>query len=90
MRAPDEHPADPRRLGLILAAAQSGQGLRVCMCCGEWLGLMAGVEPGAVSHGLCEPLCRPEIDFYGSPGYLWEGADFGGAMSQPLPAEVAA
>jgi len=50
---------------MIFAAARSGQGLRVCMCCGEWLGLLDGVEPGAVSHGMCEPACEQARAMYG-------------------------
>lgn len=60
LRAPHEEPSDPRRLGLIFAAAHAGCGLRVCGWCGVWLGLGRDLAAGAVSHGVCDP-CRARL-----------------------------
>jgi len=53
MRAPNEHGEDPRRLGMVFAAAHARCGLVVCGWCGFWLGIKRELPEGAVSHGIC-------------------------------------
>jgi len=57
MKAPHEHPEDPKLLGWIFAAAQAGCGLRVCGWCRKFLGLARDLGAGQITHGLC-PECE--------------------------------
>lgn len=84
--APDEHAADGKRLGMIFSAAMSGGGLRVCQFCGEWLGIQRGIAADEISHGACQPLCRPGIDLgWGE----FSGGDAGVVSGEPSEASSA-
>ena len=59
MRAPHEHPSDPRLVGAIFAAAQACCGVVVCGSCRRFMRLNRELGEGQISHGMC-PACEAD------------------------------
>lgn len=78
-RGRHDHPMDPVMLGMVFAAVEQECGHRECAWCGRFLGLAPGIPLGAVTHGMCEPVCGPAREMGWDTS--WPGASIGRAST---------
>lgn len=89
MKAPHEHPADPRVLGRIFLMAENNCGGRVCSWCDEWQGLAPEIGRGRISHTICER-CAEQVAAGLNDDFSLEGGVMKSSLQHSQPSQAAA